>query len=153
MYSYRVYKKLVRKLIHYGNKKIFFYRVCFSKRTKNSRGEIQIEIFVRTFYTPCITIKIFLITVMYQFSYELFIHPVFRSQFSFASKKIKVPEFAPDDLLSRKRSSISSDGIVQGGQLSACHDAAADSGTDGENDSGTACLHLAIAMFCSILLG
>src|ERR1700722_5349668 len=76
MYSYRVYKKLVRKLIHYGNKKIFFYRVCFSKRTKNSRGEIQIEIFVRTFYTPCITIKIFLITVMYQFSYELFIHPV-----------------------------------------------------------------------------
>src|ERR1700733_11628786 len=78
LWLYRVYKKFVRKLIHYGNKKKFFIELAFrnGKKTLNSRGEIQIEIFVRTFYTPCITIKNFLITVMYQFLYGLFIHPV-----------------------------------------------------------------------------
>src|SRR3984957_19746192 len=103
-----VYKKFVRKLIHYGNKKIFYgYTGCIKSsyenfnlnfsprifrpfRKANSIKKFSyyrnVSIFVPTFYTPCITIKNFLITVMYQFSYELFIHPVLNSTFSLRSE-------------------------------------------------------------------
>src|SRR3984957_5939878 len=73
--NYRVYKKFVRKLIHYGNKKIFYgYTGCIKSsyenfnlnfsprifrpfRKANSIKKFSyyrnVSIFVPTFYTPC----------------------------------------------------------------------------------------------------
>src|ERR1700689_4960101 len=65
----RVYKKFVRKLIHYGNKKIFYgYTGCIKSSYENFNLNVSPRIF-RPF-RKANSIKNFLITVMYQFSYE-----------------------------------------------------------------------------------